>query len=281
MNRIVLAMIALVAFASVSVYAQPKLEIVGGETYDWGKVEVKENPLKMVTLDANVKLKNVGNQELIIDTVKVGCGCTHPTLEKKNLKPGETTNLGIGLNVALQSGEIFKNLTIFANDEGSKNGRIMYLKANIFRPITVTPQSLNFNEVVPGETAHSYTTFKNNDTKPFTISRLLATKGVKLEKTGPFTIAPGDTLHVNASYQAKEKGYWNAILLVETDSPDYPPFELSAYGNVKDPSGKPDPNVITIDPSKAKDGKIELPAPGGAKPAATPAAPANKKKTSK
>ena len=269
MKRFVLTLVAFFAVTTLTVFAQPKLEIVGGETYDWGKVEVKDNPLKMVTLDAAVKLKNVGNQELIIDTVKVGCGCTHPTLEKKNLKPGETTTLGIGLNVALQSGEIFKNLTIFANDEGSKNGRIMYLKANIFRPLTVNPQSMNFNEVLPGEVAHSYTTFKNNDTKPFTISRLLATKGVKLEKTGPFTIAPGDTLHIDASYTAKEKGYWNAILLVETDSPDYAPFELSAYGNVKDPSGKPDPNVITIDPSKAKDGKIESPVPGATKPAVT------------
>ena len=45
---------ALMSIASSAVFAQPKIQIVGGETHDWGKVKAKDSPLKAI-----VKLKNV------------------------------------------------------------------------------------------------------------------------------------------------------------------------------------------------------------------------------
>ena len=39
------------------------------------------------------------------------------------------------------------------------------------------------------------------------------------------------------SVRWKERGYWNANVIVETDDPDFPPFEISAYGQVKDADG--------------------------------------------
>lgn len=275
MKKQLTVLVALFVAATAGVMAQPKMEIVGGETYDWGKVVVNDNPLKMVSLDGSVTIKNVGNKDLIIDTVKVGCGCTTPTYEaKKPIKPGGTTTLKIGLNVGLQSGELMKNLTIFANDDPNKQGRVMYLKANIFRPITLNPQSLNFAEVKVGEVTTAKTTIKNNDTKPFVISRLFATKGIKIDHKGPVTIKPGDTLQVTATYVGKDRGYFNGNLIVEADNPDFPPFEISAYGNIKGADGTDDPSVIKIDPSKAKDGQLTI-TPPGSTPA--PAAPKKKK----
>lgn len=253
---------AVLVGASVMAIAQPKLEIVGGDTYDWGTRTETGNPIKLVKLAAKIQLKNVGNQELKFDTVKVGCGCTAAPLEKKNLKPGESTNMNVTLNVGLGTGEITKSLTIFANDESSKNGRVMFLKTNIVRPITMNPQSLNFTEVVPGQETSAKTTFKNTWNKAITFTRIFATKGVKVDKQGPVKLNPGDSLQVTASYTPTEDGYFNSTLIIETDSPEYPPFEVSAYGNVKnpDPNAAPDPNVIKVTPTPAK--------------AETPAAPA-------
>ncbi|MBL7998667.1 MAG: DUF1573 domain-containing protein [Candidatus Kapabacteria bacterium] len=267
--------LALLCIVATSAFAQPKLEIVGGETYDWGRVTVKQNPLKMVTLDADVVLKNTGNQTLIIDTVKVGCGCTTPTLESKTIEPGGTTKLKIGLNVGLNQGEMTKNLTIYSNssDDPNKSGKLMFLKTNIIRPLSITPQSLSFPEIKVGETATGSVTFKNNDSKPISIRTLLPTKGIKLNQRS-FTINPGDTMQVKATYTGTERGYYNAMVYVEVEDPDFTPFEISAYGNVKGADGSDDPSVIKIDPSKAKDGKIELTPPG----AAPAAAPAPKKK---
>ncbi len=243
-------------------YAQPKMEIIGGETCDWGKVTVKNNPLKMVSLDTAIWVKNVGTKDLVIDTIRVGCGCTTPHYNHDPIKPGETGKIGIGLNVALASGELTKTMTIYANDDPSKMGKLMYLKANIFRPLTLTPQSFNFPEIHVGDTSHFFVNLKNNDTKPFKIERMLATKGMIIDQKGPVTIQPGDTLRINGSYIGRERGYWNANVVIETPDPDFPPFEISAYGQVKDNEGVVDPSVITIDPTKKdKKGNIIIPAP--------------------
>ncbi len=241
-------------------YAQPKMEIVGGETCDWGKVTVKDNPLKMVSLDTFIVVKNVGSKDLVIDTIKVGCGCTTPHYTKDPIKPGQTARIGVGLNVALSSGEMTKTMTVYANDDPSKMGKLIYLKTNIFRPITLTPQSFNFPEIKVGDTSRFFVTLKNHDTKPFAIERLLATKGMRIDKKGPLSIAAGDTLQINAMYIGRDRGYWNANVIVESPDPDFPPFEISAYGQVKDEAGVVDPAVIKLDPTKKdKDGNVIIP----------------------
>jgi len=272
MNKKFFYTIAFVFALATAAYAQPKMEIVGGETCDWGRVVVKDTPLKMVTLDTNITIKNTGNKDLVIDTIKVGCGCTTPKYSTEPIKPGKTAQIHIGLNAALASGDLTKTMTIYANDDPSKMGRLMYLKANVFRPITLSPQTFNFPEIKIGETSKFSVTMKNHDTKPLKIDRFLATKGLKIDQRGPLNLAPNDSVVINGTFFGKDRGYWNANVIVETADPDFPPFEISAYGQVKDEAGVVDPSVIQIDPSKAKNGKIELPNPNAAP------APAVKKK---
>ncbi len=250
-------------------FAQPKMEVVGGETCDWGLITVKDNPLKMVALDTFIIVKNVGTKDLVIDTIKVGCGCTTPHYSTSPIKPGGTQKITLGLNVALSTGDLTKTMTIYANDDPSKVGKLIYLKANIFRPLTLTPQSFNFPEIKVGDTSRFFVRLKNNDTKPFAIERFLATKGLKIDKKGPVSIAAGDTLTINGMYIGRDRGYWNANVIIETPDPDFPPFEISAYGQVKDDAGVVDPNVIQLDPTKKdKNGNIVIPNPN-AKPEAT------------
>ena len=52
MKKLFTSVVALFAVLSFNALAQPKMEIVGGETYDWGRYVVKDNPLKLVNLDA-------------------------------------------------------------------------------------------------------------------------------------------------------------------------------------------------------------------------------------
>ncbi|MCS7000610.1 MAG: DUF1573 domain-containing protein [Bacteroidota bacterium] len=265
MNRFFL-LSAVALGITVIAFAQPKLEIVGGETYDWGKVVVKNNPLKLVTLETEVTLKNTGNKTLIIDTVKVGCGCTTPYLESKVIEPGKSTKLRIGLNAGLNSGEMIKNLTIFSNADPENTGRIMYLKANVFRPITVQPSACNFPEIKVGEVARSSVTLKNNDTRPYTLTMLFPTKGIKIDKQAPITLNPGDTLQINATFEGKERGYYNGNIIVQIDDPEYVPFEIAAYGNVKGLDGSDDPSVIKIQPVSASPKKESAAAPAAEPP---------------
>ena len=111
MKQVVFFAALFVAAASMAI-AQPKIEIVGGDTHDWGKVKAKDSPLKAV-----IKLKNVGNEILKITDVHPGCGCTKTAeLDKKELKPGEIATTEISLNLGTLSGDVTKSVSISSND---------------------------------------------------------------------------------------------------------------------------------------------------------------------
>lgn len=94
-------------FISSIMYAQPKLEIVGGDTHDWGTVKVFESPLKTI-----ITIKNTGNQPLRVFEVKPSCGCTTAPLDKDILNPGETAKIDIKLDLKGNVGAITKDVNI-------------------------------------------------------------------------------------------------------------------------------------------------------------------------
>ncbi len=97
--------LALVVFLFVPflLFAQPKIEIVGGDTYDWGTVKRTDDPLR-----AKIKIKNVGTEVLKITEVKPGCGCTTAPLDKNELKPGEEASLDVTLRITGYQGNVTK-----------------------------------------------------------------------------------------------------------------------------------------------------------------------------
>jgi len=134
MKQIVLKLAVLVLFSSFAI-AQPKLEIEGGDTYNWGKVNYKNSPLK-----ANIKLKNVGTEVLKITEVKPGCGCTTAPLDKYEIAPGDYATLSVSLNISTYTGETVKSIRISSNDP--QNGdKYLFIKADVYRPIVVNPSN--------------------------------------------------------------------------------------------------------------------------------------------
>src|SRR6056300_1776529 len=106
MKKLVLTSIALLLVASMA-YAQPKIEVIGGNKHDWGKVSPKDSPLK-----TKVKIKNTGNEQLVITNVKPSCGCTTAPLDKDKLKPGEVATVNVTFNVGSKAGVNSKTIRI-------------------------------------------------------------------------------------------------------------------------------------------------------------------------
>ena len=177
---ILISFLTTVSFA----IAQPKLEVIGGSTIDWGKVQASKDPLK-----ANLKLKNVGNQPLKISEVKPGCGCTTAPLDKKYLKPGEIATVNVGLSPGTAAGELIKGLTITSNDP-KVPVKAITLKAYILRPIQVLPQPyIAFPQVNVGTTAEASMILKNTSNRPIAITQFVSSKGItvisKVKKIAP------------------------------------------------------------------------------------------------
>ena len=218
---ILISFLTTVSFA----IAQPKLEVIGGSTIDWGKVQASKDPLK-----ANLKLKNVGNQPLKISEVKPGCGCTTAPLDKKYLKPGEIATVNVGLSPGSAAGELIKGLTITSNDP-KVPVKAITLKAYILRPIQVLPQPyIAFPQVNVGTTAEASMILKNTSNRPIVITQFVSSKGItvisKVKK-----IAPGAQISVLVKAKPDKKGYWNGSIQCKTDHPDLPDLDVIVYGN--------------------------------------------------
>lgn len=211
-------------------YSQPKLEVVGGNYYDWGTTYPKDSPLK-----AKIKIKNAGNDILKIYEVKPGCGCTTAPLDKTELKQGEEATLDVSLNTSSYTGNITKSIRISSNDPTHKDVFI-YLKTNVFRPIVVLPNTTVTNrDMEPNKEASFEFQLKNQSDKPITITNIsYSPDDVKLNLSKGQTIAPNQVLTCIARITPKQVGNMNGYVRVATDDPNSDNVYINLYGVVKD-----------------------------------------------
>lgn len=87
---------------------------ISDDNHDFGKIPYG----KPVTYD--VIIKNISNDSVKIDNVKVGCGCTTPKYEQgKSFGPGETAKVTLGFS-GYAMGNFEKTAEIFLNNGLSK-----------------------------------------------------------------------------------------------------------------------------------------------------------------
>lgn len=223
-----LASAALVAFTATSAFAQPKIEIKGGDTYDWGTVSDVSKPLA-----GQVEIKNTGDKDLIIYQSKPACGCTSDALEKSNLKPGETTNLKFTVNVGTTTGQLMKSISLTTN-AAPDSIKVVFLKANIQRLISVDPQFVSFYPLYIGKESSTTAKIKNNSNVPLKLLEFTVNNGMTVGKKAPITVpANGEfELPIKVVGPAQAGPFYGAIL-VKTDNQQYPLLEIRSYGEVK------------------------------------------------
>ncbi|MCX6156307.1 MAG: DUF1573 domain-containing protein [Candidatus Kapabacteria bacterium] len=232
-----------------------KIEIDGGDTYNWGKVKPEKLPLKAI-----IKIFNRGNDTLKIGEVKPGCGCTTAPLDKKDIEPGGFASLNVTINVN-NDGKITKSITIHSNDPHNES-KILMLEAEITRALARYPQFLSFQPVDLNKQASAEMTLKNNSDVSITI------KDVKVEPEGATTnlkhndvIAPGADYKVKVSYTPTKFGGFTCKLNFKTDHPEVPSVESNGWGTVNQPAPelKADSPVVAPAPV-VKDGTNPNPA---------------------
>jgi hypothetical protein len=216
-------------FLSIQIaHAQPKLEIIGGNTYDWGFVKTKDSPLK-----AKIKLKNTGNQLLQIWDVKPGCGCTTAPLDKKKLKPGEIGTMAVSLNLGTAGGDIHKSITINSND-ATVPIKVLALKANVIQPIQLLPQQyIAFGDIMKGYECKGSITVKNTSPKDIILSSFSTSEGMSINMNKNVTLKSQGSITLTAKLTPKNKGYFNGYIRFNTNHPDFPVMDIVCYGNCK------------------------------------------------
>lgn len=219
----------LLLITAVAVQAQGKIEIVGGDTYDFGKVKPKDSPYK-----ATVRIKNIGNQLLHISGVKPGCGCTATKLDKDSLQPDEVASVDISLNAGSSNGHVTKTVTISSNDP--ENGtKLLYLKAEVVKEIIINPMQIAFVDLSMNKKSTFKVSVKNNSSMNIKFTDFEGTNNLIVSKKGAFELKPGAEQEIEVSHIPTTEGYYSAMLKMKTTHPDYPTLEVQAYGNVLKP----------------------------------------------
>lgn len=228
-SRSIVAFGAAIVCSAAVAAAQPKLEIKGGETFDWGVISNTAQPAT-----AKIEIKNVGDKELIISEVKPGCGCTAAPLEKSNLKPGESTHMNITLNLGSNIGQIMKTVLIRSNSLPN-NEQTLVLKAFIQRPIQIDPTFVSMGQMYANRAATGTAKMKNTTKAPITITGVTANNGVTVNIKTPFVLEAGKEteLVVKVTPKQEQVGYFNAEILFQTNNPEQPSFDVRLYGDVK------------------------------------------------
>jgi hypothetical protein len=225
-----LSMIAVMLLVGcISAFAQPKLVIEGGDTYDWGTIKQPKEPLK-----ATIKLRNEGTDTLKITDVKPGCGCTTAPLDKNVLLPNETATMSVTLNVGSSGGHINKVIRVMSNDPINKD-RTISLKANIFLPFTVTPIYFNYPGAEVGKESSAIVKVKNNTETTVHFTGVEPTPATMIVGMNNKTeIKPGEEIDVTTKITPVKAGSLSVTLRIKTDDKDMPVITISGWGQVKE-----------------------------------------------
>jgi hypothetical protein len=81
------------------------------------------------------KVKNIGNEPLLIKHVQASCGCTVPNWSKEPIMPGKTGTISAVYNTQGRPGAIHKTLDV-QTDKGNKT---LTLSGNVERATPVAP----------------------------------------------------------------------------------------------------------------------------------------------
>ncbi len=227
MKNVVIIAILFVCFA-LSANAQPKLEVVGGNTYDWGKVTPK-------VLTAKIQIRNVGDKTLFISKVHPSCGCTTAPMDKRTLEPGEIGTLSVNLSLDISyTGKVTKKIDITSNDPVTPDTCI-YLQCMIVTPLEFKPHAyISYKDLQIGYESSETTTITNVSDTMITLSDFeVRPEFLNINVVDKVVLKPGESFDLTAKIRPNEEGQINLTIKFLTTHPDLKQFTINGFGVVK------------------------------------------------
>ena len=112
---------------------QPRI-LVSEEEWDFGKVTRGEKPTHIFVV------KNGGEGDLIIDSLKESCACIVVSISTNLIKPGESAELKVTYDTTDYTGKDEKHLHIYSNDPQVPDKRInLYVETEVLQIPNLTP----------------------------------------------------------------------------------------------------------------------------------------------
>jgi len=112
---------------------QPRI-LVSEQEWDFGKVTQGEKPTHIFIV------KNGGEGDLIIESLKESCACIEVSISATRLQPGESAELNVTYDTTDYVGKDEKHVHIYSNDPLVPDKRIdLYVETEVFQIPNLIP----------------------------------------------------------------------------------------------------------------------------------------------
>lgn len=218
---------ALMVAAACTLYAQPKIQIAGGNKFDFGNIHRGQK------VERKVVVKNTGNELLELGRVDVSCGCTGTVVTNGSIPPGKTGEVLITFNSTNFIGKIHKTVTV--NSNAPAGPTVVEFEGNVIQEIAIDPQQFWFKDAEVGRMNSSKITLTNNSPEPVTLTSYLSScHGFSLTLPKE-PIKPGGSVELVATLKAEAASQvLNESVSIKTSSKNEPEVYVRIFGSVKE-----------------------------------------------
>lgn len=179
--------------------------------------------------DTSLILANEGGQTLIITEITASDTAFVITPSQLEIPPEEQATLAIRF-IPDEAKTYIDSLTFTTNDPNRQHITVS-LRAQVEAPpkpqIAVFPDVLNLGDIFFKSTLDTALIISNEGQTPLNITRISASHLELLFSDAERTIAPGESTRLPITLQPSEPDTLNAILILETNDPDKPQFQVS------------------------------------------------------
>jgi len=210
----------------------PKL-VLSEESWHFGEVRPDEQPSHVF------KIKNEGEQKLVIESVYSSCSCVILELVKKEIEPGEETELVATFDPYGYEGDVTKNITVKSNDP-EKPEKIIETSITVLRvpnpDIELSQQTFDLGVLSSKETPVIEFTISNNGDADLIIQEVITEDIFTHNINTPFTISPEKEFETKFTIDISrlKEGEFRKAIRIMTNDPQNAAVFLRLTGNIKD-----------------------------------------------
>ncbi len=215
-----------VIFTSI-LAAQPRINFDNDYTFNFGTARQEQ------VVEHTFKFTNVGDDTLIIKSVKSSCGCTGALMSNKNIPPGESGELAATFNIGRRKGHQKKTITVRTNDPTNYAVKFA-LVGDIFTPIDINPIHLMFRSLETGKTDTARVRIRNNTDKTLQLGKPACTIEDLRLIMPENKISPRESIVLTGTYKpVNSAGRLIGVVTLPVVQGDEPDVTIRVFGYIK------------------------------------------------